>query len=246
MSFISSVSATKATQPTVGTALPPRGSSSSIELSTIPQFVKANSPDSIPPIRGGLLEQVRAKYPNFEPRNDWEILALSNGAARGDEAQIRAYLDMMLAHQEAMQPGGTVVMYARATAMLDMRLEATGSKPPPGSNTPNVFVHPIPDTDFSLRLFPGSAALSEYCLDFVRTETGAPVNSPFEFELLQEANALFPQDFPLRSLESCFGRTTINPGEEKFVLRDGMPHVLKRKGHKDIRFTVPIRVMNLP
>ena len=33
----------------------------------------------------------------------------------------------------------------------------------------------------------------------------------------------------------------IRPGEERFILHDGQTHLLRRSGHDDVQFTVPIR-----
>ena len=82
-------------------------------------------------------------------------------------------------------------------------------------------------------------------MDFIDHDTGEPVNSPFNFELCSVPNAL--SQYPslrLRSLERAWGilPTNIAPGEEKFVLKDGMTCVLRRPGYRDIRFTVPLRI----
>ena len=104
----------------------------------------------------------------------------------------------------------------------------------------------IPRSKYSIRLFPGSPALREYCLDFVETRSGRPVNSPFEFGLWTIGNHTARHVYGpvrLRSLESAFGysQRDILPGEEKFVLSDGMTCLLTRRGHKPVRFTVPTR-----
>ncbi len=110
----------------------------------------------------------------------------------------------------------------------------------------NVFVRPIPNSSYSIRLFPGCAAAQEYCLDFVDNRTGLPVNSPFKFELFGAPNTGASPGFrvtPMMSLERGFGipQDQIPPGHEKFLLMDGMTCVLRRPGHKDVRFTVPTR-----
>ena len=116
----------------------------------------------------------------------------------------------------------------------------------PEQDTSNVFLRPIPQTPYSIRLFPGSASLQEFCMDFVHTSTGQPVNSPFAFELWSTADAssLRPA-VRLVSLERSWGyaQQDIIPGGEKFVLRDGMRCILRRPGRKDLRFTVPTRAV---
>ena len=118
-------------------------------------------------------------------------------------------------------------------------------KPTPGPKRLNqgVIVHQIPDSDFSVRLFPGDPAEQVYCLDFVHNDTGHPVNSPFDFELWGGA---WPRSMLVRgfSVEESMGLApqAILPGEEKFALRDGYTCLLKRKGRgKGLVFTVPVR-----
>ena len=88
-------------------------------------------------------------------------------------------------------------------------------------------------------------------MDFVRTETGKSVNTPAGYELWSIPDPDTPThhlqspdlSMRLRSLESCFGvtRDRLLPGEEKFILRDGLTCLLKRPGKRDVRFNVPIR-----
>ncbi len=83
-------------------------------------------------------------------------------------------------------------------------------------------------------------------MDFVETSTCRPVNSPIKFELWMVGSHTSPHvcgPVRLHSLESAFGYSLkdIAPGEEKFVLTDGMTCVLTRPGQKPVRFTVPTR-----
>ena len=81
-------------------------------------------------------------------------------------------------------------------------------------------------------------------MDFVQTKTGKPVNSPFAFELWTTSGQSHAQPaVRLASLERLWGhgQTSIAPGEEKFVLREGTTCILRRPGRRDLRFTVPVR-----
>ena len=109
-----------------------------------------------------------------------------------------------------------------------------------------MFVRPIPDSEYSIRLWPGVTTSREYCLDFVHSATGEATNSPFEYELwsLPDPDALFSlPPMRLSSLENGFGVKTpdIRPGEEKFVLKEGLTCMLARPGKRGLRFTVPMR-----
>ncbi|PIL29260.1 hypothetical protein GSI_09310 [Ganoderma sinense ZZ0214-1] len=119
-------------------------------------------------------------------------------------------------------------------------------KPPPGFEDPScgVILHSIPDSDFSVRLFPGDPAEQVHCLDFVRNDTGYPVNSPFDFELWAASAWPCSPCSRVFSIEESVGLApeSILPGEEIFALRDrGYTCLLKRKEHKDLVFTVPVR-----
>ncbi|KAI0715489.1 hypothetical protein C8T65DRAFT_573064 [Cerioporus squamosus] len=192
-------------------------------------------------MRALYLSRILKRFPNFKPRHDFDILAI--GRYQGPEKGVYAWLDQQLAWQGASARSAIEA----ARNMLSAEGVVTGMKPNPGDA--NVFMRPIPHSPYSLRLFPGSPSLKEYCLDFVETATGQPVNSPFEFELWSTGRSSIPHvcgAARLRSLECSWGysQKDISPGQEKFVLRDGMKCVLKRPGHSPLRFTVPTRLTN--
>ncbi|KAI0691406.1 hypothetical protein C8T65DRAFT_587229 [Cerioporus squamosus] len=194
-------------------------------------------------MRDVYMSRIRKQFPRFEPRSDLDVLALGGGHYKGTEAGVYEWLDQKLAIQVALW-GDVRPAIEGARRALSAEAVVTGLKPAPGD--PHVFIRPIPHSRYSIRLFPGSAALKEYCLDFVKTSTGQPVNSPFEFELWSVGTSSGPHahgSVCLRSLESAWGYSPqeVLPGEEKFVLRDGMVCLLKRPGHKPVRFTVPTR-----
>ncbi|KAI0676666.1 hypothetical protein C8Q78DRAFT_998828 [Trametes maxima] len=189
----------------------------------------------------------RERYPGLEPRGDWDILTLATTPLRvGTTTEIYAELDRELAF--SIEVHGEKETMKNVRGLLDMRMELTGAKPPPGSTDNLTFIRPIPDSQYSIRLFPGGFSDRQYCLDFVETETGKPVNSPFEYELWgipdPEAPWLsMPMSGKLRSIECAHGikQKDILPGHEKFILRDGQTCVLIRPGKRCLRFTVPLR-----
>ena len=82
-------------------------------------------------------------------------------------------------------------------------------------------------------------------MDFIHTKTGQAVNNPFKFELWSVANPISLQpSCRMRSLEQMWGRNRcdIAAGMEKYVLRDGTTYILKREGHRVLRFKVPMRL----
>ncbi|OJT03903.1 hypothetical protein TRAPUB_5404 [Trametes pubescens] len=225
-------------------------SSSSSPADETPTTIKTTLPPStrrtkpLHTMRELAEKRIRKSYPYFTPRNDWEVLYLSNAPYSGSEAGLYKRLDMLLA-LEIEDSGSYEAVVGSATKDLDELLDFTGFKPSPGD--PEVFVQPLPGSEYSIRLFSGNAESKDYCLDFVLTSTGEPVNSPFKFDLF----TLPDPDAPVgsapamrrRPLECAFGipEHKIDPGEEKFLLRDGQHCLLRRPGHRDVRFKVPIR-----
>ncbi|KAJ8482796.1 hypothetical protein ONZ51_g5097 [Trametes cubensis] len=186
--------------------------------------------------------------PGIEPRNDWELLQLGVKRYQGGQAEVYAALDkefkLMSEDEDLMET------QEDWDCALNTVFEPTGIKPYPGEEDECIQIRPIPDTKYSIRLFPGSFTDAEYCMDFVDNETGEAVNSPFPFELFAGGGETdtpwlnFQGSMKVASIERIFGHKQgeILPGEEKFILRDGQMCVLTRPGKPKIRFTVPIRV----
>ncbi|OSD01895.1 hypothetical protein PYCCODRAFT_1478080 [Trametes coccinea BRFM310] len=215
----------------------------------LPAYLASTDPGSDPG-NGAVLNRdvytpyVRKIFPGFEPQSDWELATLATTKFRGTNEEIRAWLDRKrVLDMSAFGPGD--IIERMATKTLNMWVENSGATPAPGAKS--VFTQPIPDSSYSIRLFPGSISAAEYCMDFVVTETGQPVNSPFEFELWAiphpDATHLTPFTGQLMSIERAHGikQEDILPGEEKFILRDGLTCLLRRPGKKPVRFTVPTR-----
>ncbi|KAH9854451.1 hypothetical protein C2E23DRAFT_818741 [Lenzites betulinus] len=194
------------------------------------------------------IRKVRKDYPGVEPRNDFELVRLCERRFHGSPAEIYAELDKQLACNAKIF--GYDVVIGLSTKLLDTYVEPTGIKPDDPCPDPKfVFVRPVPGSKYSIRLFPGSVSAAEYCMDFVESATGKPVNSPFQFELwgipnLEAPWLSIPMCSQLRSIENAHGikQKDIRPGEEKVILRDGQTCVLKRP----FRFTVPIRQFPKP
>ncbi|KAI0351329.1 hypothetical protein OH77DRAFT_1429878 [Trametes cingulata] len=194
------------------------------------------------PLRETLLEQIYINFPGIEPRTDWEIMHLGTSRHEGTPEEIYAWLDEMYAKEMSYNPD----VDACVQRMLDTPVALTGRKPVPGDKM--VYSRPIPDSNYSIRLFPGAHDAAEYCMDFVETATGQPVNSPFEYELWSVPNPETPwltagMTMKLGTIERAHRMKLedIPPGKEKFVLRDGQTCMLLRPGKRAVRFTVPVR-----
>ncbi|KAI1782526.1 hypothetical protein LXA43DRAFT_1103894 [Ganoderma leucocontextum] len=212
---------------------------------SIPSYSVAPSETTV---RETFMEIIRQRHPPFKPRTDFDIYTLASTEYKGPPSGLYTWLDGQLALCLATSGDFDTVM-SRTSELLDGRGTITGRKPKPGA--PDVFLRPIPSSQYSIRLFPGSLAHREYCMDFVLTSTGHPVNSPFKFELWVVPSSSTPWlgGLPMRihSLERVYGYqdAKISPGVEKFLLKDGQTCLLKRPGHRNLRFTVPIRAAAL-
>lgn len=216
-------------------------------------------------LRDVYLETVNQLYPYYTPKNDFEILVLSGGSYKGVASLegITQFLEKEMKTSITVRRGSRESVLRSATKVLDTEPDITGVRVPlrlrtmicsdtllqlkPRPGDPGVFIRPLPNSEYSIRLFPGSKAASEYCLDFVLSATGEPVNSPFKFTLLAGLGPTIPVGFAptvgIQSLERSFGVAPkdMRPGAEKFVLRDGQLCTLQRPGHKDVQFIVPMR-----
>ncbi|KAJ2975546.1 hypothetical protein NUW54_g11716 [Trametes sanguinea] len=189
---------------------------------------------------------VKTRYPGIEPRSDFELVWMTEVSLKGTAEEIYATLDKEYAR--SIKDCGVEKTEWMVAKTLGQYVEPTGIKPLPKEVNKYIHIRPIPDTDYSIRLFPGSLSAAEYCLDFVDSASGEPVNSPFEYELWGVPNPdtpwlSMPITQKMRSIEHTHGikQADILPGHEKFILRDGQTCVLIRPGQPNIRFTVPVR-----
>ncbi|KAI0371538.1 hypothetical protein BV20DRAFT_1043208 [Pilatotrama ljubarskyi] len=191
-------------------------------------------------------EFVKSRYPGIKPRSDWELVFMTERSLNGITEEIYAELDKEFS--EDVEQYGLEEIERMVAITLGRHVHHTGFKPLPKETNKYVYIRSIPDTPYSIRLFPGSLATAEYCLDFVDSASGEPVNSPFEFELWGVPDPetpwlSVPITQKIRSIERAHGikQEDILPGHEKFILRDGLTCVLIRPGKPKIQFTVPIR-----
>ncbi|KAI0026933.1 hypothetical protein K488DRAFT_63814, partial [Vararia minispora EC-137] len=205
-----------------------------------------------------LLQYVAKRgYPDINPRNDYEVSQLACGNYKPQKhgdfyawVERELHIDAQLVCPEDVERGKEIVL-SRSKARLDKPACISGFKPMPGDNE-DVHICPIPNSEFSIRLFGKYMEdKQQYGLDFVRTSTGKSENSPFQYDLftvsdpdVQTAGPMMgPRSGRLFSVESGLGLepSEIRPGAEKFIMFEGMCCLLKRKGHRDVYFKVPVR-----
>ncbi|KAI0033237.1 hypothetical protein K488DRAFT_48102 [Vararia minispora EC-137] len=232
------------------------GSSSSVS-STTSQSVPSTSSTRFDCCRPMHQHVAKKAYPDITPRNDYELCYLSCGNYKPQEdGDFYAWVDRMLLFDaqgfcpEDIERGKEIAL-KRGVEFMNKPACVSGFKPIPGDNE-DVHIRPIPNSEFSIRLFGKYMEDKQhYGLDFVRTSTGKSENSPFQYDLftvpnpdVQTAGPVFgPRSGRLFSVENGLGLRTdqIRPGAEKFILFEGMCCLLKRKGHRDVYFKVPVR-----
>ncbi|PIL25637.1 hypothetical protein GSI_11386 [Ganoderma sinense ZZ0214-1] len=218
--------------------------------------------------RKSYLEWIHDRYPTFEPKNDYEIISIVENHYSGPESELRSALDgqflldikfyMGLESLEAvarMHPAETdraVQSFIRhAQEILDAPEALARAKP--GPDTPNVFCRAIPNSPYAIRLFPGLLAQNEWFMDFIDAWTGETVNAPPGFQIYSARDS-GPLPWlgghvtivrPIEGFRVGEGVSEAGVGTETFVLRDGQTCLLKRRGHKDVLFRVPMRAMGL-
>ncbi|KAI0029838.1 hypothetical protein K488DRAFT_79952 [Vararia minispora EC-137] len=197
-------------------------------------------------------------YPDITPRNDYEMSHLSCGNYKPQKhgdfytwVERELLIDAQLFCPEDIERGKEIAL-SRSTRLFEKPARISGFKPMPGDDE-DVHIRPIPNSEFSIRLFGKYMEdKRQYGLDFVRTSTGKSENSPFQYDLftvpdpdVQTAGPMMgPRSGRLFSVESGLGLkpSEIHPGAEKFILFEGACCLLKRKGHRDVYFKVPVRV----
>ncbi|KAL0954909.1 hypothetical protein HGRIS_003841 [Hohenbuehelia grisea] len=225
----------------------PNGTSSESVSPRFPPIISTPVPEGSITLREVSLEKVQKQLPGFIPRNDLELLVLAAtpDAVQIDKDDIYGSLDRHFA--TAYLEDSTF-----GAGLLDLGKElfgpwfdgspevVTGMKPHPRDKNPYIRVRPIPNSQYSIRVFPGCPYDRFFCIDLLLTSTGRPVKLPANYELwaLPPADPMFP-DIPMAPLEPH--RRNCPEDDEKFVVHDGHRVVLKRAGQPDVRFTVPMR-----
>ncbi|KAM5536978.1 hypothetical protein V8D89_009307 [Ganoderma adspersum] len=219
--------------------------------------------------RESYLEWTRERYPTFEPKNDYEIISIVESNCSAPESELRSLLDKQLlldikfavglesleaiARMHPAEADRTLQRFVwHARTILDAPGTLTREKPSPW--TPNVFCRAIPNSPYAIRLFPGLLAQNEWCMDFVDMQTGDAVNAPPGFQIYSardsgtlpwlggHVNIVRPIEGSPRGTEV---RNALGEATETFVLRDGQICLLKRKGHREVLFQVPMRAAGL-
>ncbi|KAL0954916.1 hypothetical protein HGRIS_003848 [Hohenbuehelia grisea] len=209
-------------------------------------YERAQNNDSIM-LREVCLEKVQKQFPGFIPRNDVDLflLAAEPNGVRMDKDDMYGSLDR---HYALVYPdcptltegviGDSMKTYG---PWLDGSPEIiTGLKPHPRDKNPYIRIRPIPNSKYSIRVFPGCPNLRFFCIDLLVTSTGRPVKLPDNYELwsLPPVDPMFPA-IPSEPLEPYERKCADD--DQKFLVRDGQRIALIRSGEPEVRFTVPMR-----
>ncbi|KAI0081458.1 hypothetical protein K474DRAFT_1656605 [Panus rudis PR-1116 ss-1] len=215
--------------------------------------VIADGFDPVDTLREAFLEMAQRKYPRVPPRHDFDIYTFASANFKGprdsapevyawsdEQFELTVRVNMARARPPITKEEAVAQVWTDAKELLARPSDQMiGRKP--RKNDPRVKVQPIPDCDYSVRLWPGVASCYEYHLDFIRTSTGEDAIAPSNWEIWQTTSpAQFGQGRRISSMERAFGVKRTDLQEEKFLLREGSTYMVKRPGQKDVRFTVPI------
>ncbi|OBZ68526.1 hypothetical protein A0H81_11458 [Grifola frondosa] len=124
-------------------------------------------------------------------------------------------------------------------------LPSLGKKPE--LNDPAVLYVDIPGTDYSIRIWDGGmASRRQYCIDYFDTRRNTPINKPDGFDIYpvgMSGPGFLAFNGPLISWEEAMRveHQHLRPGAEKFSAPEGSHLALRRHGHPDLVFEVPLR-----
>ncbi|KAL0954908.1 hypothetical protein HGRIS_003840 [Hohenbuehelia grisea] len=113
-------------------------------------------------------------------------------------------------------------------------------KPHPRDKNPYIRVRRIPNSKYSIRVFPGCPNERFFCIDLLLTPTGQPIKLPAHYELwaFPPTDPMFPAIPTARLVPH---ETDCADDDQKFIVHDGQRIVLKRPGQPEVRFTMPNR-----
>ncbi|KAI0712003.1 hypothetical protein C8Q76DRAFT_566976, partial [Earliella scabrosa] len=202
----------------------------------------------LPTLRELYQKIVRSTFPNFRPRNDFDLMELGAGGYDDVlEEDLRDYLDEDWEEFVEAMGGDAVYVLGLVQLKLNERPYVTGTKPSAGS--PDTIIKRIPGSKYCLRIWPGSPDRREHCVDFALAEdTDRPVKPPGGYELCVESPTnrswLGVGLNALKTLEEIMGvpKEQRKPEEAKFIVLDGMTCLLKcPRGIDDVRIDIPVR-----
>ncbi|KAI0639051.1 hypothetical protein C8Q77DRAFT_27903 [Trametes polyzona] len=196
------------------------------------------------------LDYIRGRFPDIQTSSlsGFEIITLATATPEGLNLRVtREWVKEAWKMTVQDCHGSEEEALAEVEKVLDEMIVPTGRKPSP--KDPEVKYLPLDGMEHSLRFWPGDIDDAEYCMDFVVTATGEPINVPPGYELWAMPDPRTPwltvASQQILSAEEVMGipRNKIKPGEEKFILRDGMTCALRRTDStfQDIVFRVPMR-----
>ncbi|TFY54425.1 hypothetical protein EVG20_g9709 [Dentipellis fragilis] len=189
-------------------------------------------------------------YPQITPRDDYELRLLADGGFKKDGTNEEFYeFVRRVSHEASLDERGNAELMAQRRAKAKVRLDrpshVLGAKPFPGQDT--IKVRPIPNSPFSLRLWPtGNPAFNVWGIDFVRTETGDVVVTPPNFELSIVPDITAPwlpcSGMEMRPIWHAWGRMpeSITPAMETYLAPAGASCRVARPGQRDVLFKLPV------
>ncbi|KAH9924055.1 uncharacterized protein B0H18DRAFT_1177255 [Fomitopsis serialis] len=225
-----------------------------------PPLTASLIPAAAPELNAGSLgdyfgQLIHDQYPNLKVEDNFsKFTMLANGGYPGgrndSQGQVDAWLSSNL--QDEIQELGCSEEEARETIEESLHSwfsqsadVVTGMKPQQMETDPGsgIVVKTIPDTDYFIRQWRGNPEHHEVCFDYLtQDESGQrrAINCPAVYELWLAPNAAAASPGQLlpsleQSIIELQGESIqIRPGEEKWVLKEGMSYQVRTRLHPDI------------
>ncbi|KAI0642814.1 hypothetical protein C8Q79DRAFT_928664 [Trametes meyenii] len=196
-------------------------------------------------------EQARKINPGLTPKDDLERILFGSGEdvshiVDRDAWVVEGWKELIEEH------GSKADAEAALRDYMDQMVETTGLCKPSSDDPDAKYLSiplraGVPHINLSLRFWPGPYSQAEYYMDFFRSDIREPVNVPegYQVWMIPDPDKPWIQvvGMQLLSLEKAYGipSNEINPGAEKFLLRDGLIRQLTYHEEVVLRFEVPMR-----
>ncbi|TFY73990.1 hypothetical protein EWM64_g10023 [Hericium alpestre] len=204
---------------------------------------------------------VKKRYPDVQVKDDLHLYWLALGGLekkpfktveQTTEESARRWMQSNKSYRTLDEARQAVIKFR--IGKLNSPATVIGVKPDV-DEIDDVHYAPVLDSHLDIRIWgnsPGLDRMHLYCLDFVDRASRQPVNAPSDFELCAVPSLVTPwlsmDAGRITSMEHNFGKHSkdIRPGQEKFGVMEGSSFKLKRVGHPEVLYNVPLRPNSPP
>ncbi|KAK7685234.1 hypothetical protein QCA50_011597 [Cerrena zonata] len=184
-------------------------------------------------VRDDMLATVRSQFPTYVPSNDFELDNIYRFVLHAPPDYSAADIEKWL-KENAMTMECTQEFLAAYTIALDSLCASSGMKPPSSATQDDgVILIQIPDSKYSIRLFPGSDITTHF-MDYVLTDTGNPADEAFALYRLYQISDWDVEHEPeeVITIEDALGAFCYK-GEQRYILTNENKYHVKRSDEED-------------